>query len=216
MPEVYRCHGRAACDCRDGVPFGAHKYSADYVAVVDAATCWPGAQGYKPTSRADDPAATILVLEHTGNSVPWTAPVDLTMAQAIAHLTAKPQGHVDLREGLLTTTLECSLYIGVFRDMRAAFSEHLACATRPLARAMLTAEGGENIATFPLGPGPPPQATWIVRREGPIPWALVVLALVLVFKIWLRFGGRRTDLTALQASAPEPPETNERFRHPPR
>jgi hypothetical protein len=214
MPAIYRCQGRASAGCRDGVPFGAHRYSADFVAVVDLATCWPGAQGYKPTRRADNLATTILVLEHTGNRLPWTAPVDLTMAQALTHLSTRSQGHIDLHHGLFTTTLESSLYLGVFRDMSAEFSDSLGCATRPLARAMLTAEGGENIALLPLGVGPAAQTTWTLRRDSPIPWILMVLALAIALRRWLRFGGRHSDFSAPQASAPEPPVTNERFRHP--
>lgn len=59
-----------------------------YVAVTGPSTSWPGPTGRKLSEISDSAADTVLIMEVDGDDIPWTAPRDLTYAEAIAQTTS--------------------------------------------------------------------------------------------------------------------------------
>lgn len=145
MPAVYGCPGREwlrsiVGDRLDSMPANA----ASYFAIVDETTAWPGARPLKMAEITDDPSQTMLLIEHSGMAAPWTAPVDLTLEQALALFkTSKPSGHIHVSDGFFTAGSHRSYSQGVYADGHVKITR----SEMPpkVARALFTIGGSEDL-----------------------------------------------------------------------
>jgi hypothetical protein len=145
MPAVYGCDGREwlrhiVGDRLSSEPVNA----ASYYAIVDDSTAWPGSRPLKKVEIADDPSHTMLLIEHSGMTVPWTAPVDISLEQALNLFeTSEPLGHPNVYNDFFSAEVDRSLYQGAYADghVKPARAEM----PRGLARALFTVSGGEDL-----------------------------------------------------------------------
>ncbi|QDT71207.1 DUF1559 family PulG-like putative transporter [Lacipirellula limnantheis] len=168
IPYFYSCKGCERCRDLGGEPFGKMPGNAsNYVAVVGDATAWPEGKQVKWSDLADGSSQTLLILEHSGITKPWTAPVDLTMDEAIEQLTHNDaHGHVSVDESLIAATFDGSWRMVGFcdahvMDLPAGLSEEAA-------RALLTIAGGESLDNDPeswLGERAAPRLVKVIRYE---------------------------------------------------
>lgn len=145
IPYFYSCKGCERCRDLGGEPFGKMPGNAsNYVAVVGDETAWPDGKQVKWSDLADGSSQTLMVLEYSGMTVPWTAPVDLTYEQAIDVLTGDDaQGHITSDESLATATFSRNFRIGGFGDGHGNVLP--SGLTEEYARALLTIAGGETM-----------------------------------------------------------------------
>lgn len=146
MPYLYSCKGCERCRTIGGEPFGElPRNAANYVAIVGAEAAWPGATSRKVTELADGTSNTLMILEYSGASQPWTAPADLPFDEAVDVLTGDDsQGHLTIDESLVTATFSRRFRMGGFCDGHGAmFPSGL---TEEYACALLTVAAAESIA----------------------------------------------------------------------
>jgi hypothetical protein len=145
MPYFYSCKGCEQCRKIGGDPFGEMPRNAsNYVAVVGDETAWPVGKQVKWSDLSDGSSQTLLVLEYSGMTVPWTAPVDLTYEEAIDVLTGDDsQGHINIDESLATATFTRDFRMGGFGDGHGMYLP--SGLTEEYARALLTSAGGETL-----------------------------------------------------------------------
>lgn len=150
MPEVYACPAQERRRSLGDEPFGPMpRHAANYFAVVDESTAWPGARPLKSSEITDDAGETILLIEYSGSTDPWTAPVDLTLDEAAALFeTSDPKGHLIIDENLdfFMIGFERSLYATAFADGRVQTLR--SAMGRDLARAMFTVAGREVLTQW--------------------------------------------------------------------
>jgi hypothetical protein len=147
MPSFYACPGCEQCRRLKANPFGEiPPFASSYVAVVGDETAWPEARQVKWSDFLPaGPSETLQVMEYSGMTTPWTAPVDLTYAEALAELTAaEAKGHVHVTESFLTTTFSQHGRSAGFGDGHSAFLP--AGLSEADARGMLTIAGGDEVA----------------------------------------------------------------------
>ena len=145
MPYFYSCKGCERCRKIGGEPFGElPKNASNYVAVGGAEAAWPGATGRKLTELADGTSNTLMILEYSGASQPWTAPVDLPFDEAVDVLTGDDsQGHLTIDESLVTATFTRDCRIAGFGDGHGSMLPN--GLTEEYARALMTIAGGETV-----------------------------------------------------------------------
>ncbi|MBA3480519.1 MAG: DUF1559 domain-containing protein, partial [Pirellulales bacterium] len=145
MPDVYSCPGvdqarRRGVLSRDEAP----EHTSHYVAVVDRSTIWNVDRPTSYSAISDGPSNTILLVEYSGGRLPWTAPVDLTLEEAIDELTSdNPQGHVHVIDSYFSTAMYHRFRLALFGDAHGrSFPGEM---DREEARALLTIAGGEAL-----------------------------------------------------------------------
>lgn len=116
---------------------------ANYFVVVGPETASPGAEGLELSNIPDGPRNTILLIEASEKGVDWMEPRDLTPAEAVDLLTAKPRWRKYDR--FLTT----EYYFSTARRSVGFADGHAQWIGQPadpeVARALLTIAGGETI-----------------------------------------------------------------------
>jgi len=148
MPEVYACASREECrrlGCRplDEAP----SYTASYVAVVSPETAWPGDRGVSKDQITDKHRDTLLLMEYSSGTQPWTAPVDLSVAEALALFeTDDAHGHVTLNDDFFGVRWRryVHLIMGVDGHVDVAY----AATSRDAASGILTIAGGEDVGQW--------------------------------------------------------------------
>jgi prepilin-type processing-associated H-X9-DG protein len=152
MLDFYRCP--STYDDRT-----ANKFETNYFMVAGPGT----AAGKHLASIRDGAANTILVIEASGLDRNWMEPGDLTIDEAVELLTTKPRsGHRHVSDGFLTTKYyETSQRNVAFCDGHVEFMGQLKDAS--LARALLTADGGEPIPEDLEEIYVPPTSTTVVK-----------------------------------------------------
>jgi len=100
MPEVYRCPGAERYAHMNHQPFGKlAANAASYVAVVGDRTAWPGTRAVSQVAITDGLSETLTMIEYSGNKHPWTAPIDLTMEEALRLCeSSDAKGHIFVGE----------------------------------------------------------------------------------------------------------------------
>jgi len=145
MPSFYACPGCEQCRRLKAKPFGeTPPFASSYVAVVGDETAWPEARQVKWSDFPDGTSETLQVMEYSGMTTPWTAPVDLTYAEALAELTAaEAKGHINVIENVFTTTFSQHARLAGFGDGHSAYLP--AGLSGVDARGMLTIAGGDEV-----------------------------------------------------------------------
>ncbi|HEX6963403.1 MAG TPA: DUF1559 domain-containing protein, partial [Lacipirellula sp.] len=118
MPNIYECPEVKACR-QAGCPPCADRPAdvASYVAVVGEGTAWPGGRGRKTAELVDPSAETLVVLEYCGGTQPWTAPVDLSLREALALFESGPVvGHLHTDQTFFTVSCKSMFYLAGFGD----------------------------------------------------------------------------------------------------
>jgi hypothetical protein len=88
MPDFYRCPGCEACRRSGVMPYGnAPSHASTYFAVVGDGTAWSTDRSRTFKELSAGGKHSLMVLEHGGQSFPWTAPIDLTAEEGVAALT---------------------------------------------------------------------------------------------------------------------------------
>jgi hypothetical protein len=126
---------------------GGNTTEANFFAVVDPETAFPPGRGRPMKEFKDGLSKTILLIEASGRGVHWMEPRDLTLDEAVELLTSKPEtGHTYVRDGFLTSTC----YKTAVRHVAycdGSVQEIGQIADAQIARALLTAAGGETISS---------------------------------------------------------------------
>lgn len=146
MPSFYACPGCEQCRRLKAKPFGEMpRYATSYVAVVGEETAWPAGRQRKWSDFLPaGPSKTLQVMECSGMTTPWTAPVDLTYAEALAELTAaEAKGHINVTEDFFTTTFSQHARLAAFGDGSSVYLR--GGSTEADARRMLTIAGGDKV-----------------------------------------------------------------------
>ena len=130
-PEVF------ACRVYDGVPH-VRKSHTNYLAVVSPETMWPGASSLGVSDIADEKWNTALVVEVRDAGIPWLAPEDLSMEEAIV----PPTGDTGRRPSSIHTGASHVLFVdGTVRYVNFNVPPNTW-------KGILTRAGGEKIADF--------------------------------------------------------------------
>ena len=158
IPAVFRCAAHPK-------ETGAASSETHYFAVVDPVTAWQNGAARPIAQFTDGISKTITVIEASGLATNWMEPRDLSLAEAVEILTTEPRsGHRHFEDGFLTTTYYDTWYRhvafcdGSVHRMEPHFDE--------IARALLTAAGGEVIPQAPNRPGlqyVEPKTTTIIK-----------------------------------------------------
>ncbi len=124
MPAVFRC------------PSDESKWNeANYVAVVDPETAWPGASTLNVRQIKDGTSNTIMLVEVADSGINWLEPRDLTLGQAMRGFNP-----ADIRPAISSKHADGANCL--FADGSVHF---LSNEIEPdLLRALLTANGGED------------------------------------------------------------------------
>jgi prepilin-type processing-associated H-X9-DG protein len=157
--------------------------STSYFAIVDERTAWPGAVGRKMSEIKDDPAQTILIVEHHQRSANWAEPRDLTFDGAVELLTSPAIGNGHRVENGFFYKSSTGINVA-FADAHVEFLR--LPLPRDLAIALLTVDGGEGITPAMLQTAAGPEldyakcyifavfvllallpAAWLPRRKAP-------------------------------------------------
>jgi hypothetical protein len=184
MPDVYRCAGCASCRGHGVQPYSDRSFNApDYMAIVGRETAWPGDRGAKRSDFSDPLSDTMTVIEYTGSNQPWTAPVDLTLDEALSLFEKnESQGHVGLREDYFSTSPSTGWYgIGTVDAHSGSISS---LESKERVRAMLTIAGGEDLTRWKKTDSPVIPGVTIVRYERVYAvGALIILALLPAWRL---------------------------------
>jgi prepilin-type processing-associated H-X9-DG protein len=123
MPAVFRCPSDES-----------KRNEADYVAVVDPETAWPGTSGLSARQIHDGTSNTIMLVEVANSGINWLEPRDLTLGQAMRGFNV-----AGIRPAI------SSKHSGGANILFADGSVHFLTneITPELLRALLTANGGE-------------------------------------------------------------------------
>lgn len=179
-PDVYRCPGHE--DDADQNPL-----ETNYIAIVGPGSVFPGAAGSPIRAISDGTSKTITVIEASGLGVNWMEPRDLTIDEAVELLTTKPRsGHRTIEDGVFTTTYyETSERYVAFVDGHVEWVSPLA--DEEIARALLTAAGGERLPQESEMMFVEPKSTTVVKW-GKV-WGLILflaLAVLPAARTWRR------------------------------
>jgi prepilin-type processing-associated H-X9-DG protein len=179
VPDVYRCPSQK--DQPNSDPS-----ETNYFVVVGPETAFPGgSRGRSLSAIKDGTSNTIAVIEASGLDVNWMEPRDLTIDEAVELLaTERPSGHVRMDDGFLTTTYYESPQRNVaFCDGSVHWFGQLS--DTQIAKALLTAAGGENIPQDLQARFVPPKTRTVVKW-GAV-WGLsVFVALAVLPAAWVR------------------------------
>lgn len=153
-PAAYSCPGCEACR-RLGALTSMERpaNAAHYLAVVDEETMWPGSEPLPSSAVTDRKSKTLWLIEDCGSTAPWTAPVDLTVDDAIERMCrSSSTGHLHPNESLLRSEVTSHLRLGLFVDGHAEAVWGISPST---AAGMLSIAGGEAIRYEGVDSGPP-------------------------------------------------------------
>jgi type II secretory pathway pseudopilin PulG len=132
-------------ECPSDLPMTLGAPQTNYFAIVDTRTMWGGGE---PQAFKDPPGKTILLIEAAGLSVPWAEPRDLSFDEALAILTGKAPNQVmhvrTPQQGFYQKGYGQAGVHVAFANGRVGFVPE--GISPKLARALLTANGGEEIA----------------------------------------------------------------------
>jgi type II secretory pathway pseudopilin PulG len=156
VPAAFRCAAHPKGN-------GAASTETHYFAIVDPATAWPNGAARPIPQFTDGTSKTITVMEASGLATNWMEPRDLSLAEAVELLTTKPRsGHRHFEDRFLTMTYYDTSYRHVaFCDGSVhRLDQHTDAG---LARALLTAAGGEVIPQAPNLQYIEPKTTTIIK-----------------------------------------------------
>ncbi|MBN1911150.1 MAG: DUF1559 domain-containing protein, partial [Pirellulales bacterium] len=79
-------NNKLAAEC---VPYGFHSWTSPegmtgFVAVTGPGTAWSGTRGTRLDEITDGPERTLLLVQIDGSTIPWNAPIDLTLDEILA------------------------------------------------------------------------------------------------------------------------------------
>lgn len=143
-PDFYRCPGCEHCIELGLKPFGVTSpQAAHYFAVVGDETAWPTSRAIGGKEVRDGLRETVFVVEHTGMNVPWTAPEDLALDEAVKALTTNEvPGHLRASEGSFEfSATQTGRTIGYGDGLTEYFAPGL---DEETARGFFTIAGGES------------------------------------------------------------------------
>jgi hypothetical protein len=156
VPAAFRCAAHPNEN-------GAASSETHYFAVVDPAAAWPNGAARPIAQFTDGTSRTITVIEASGLATNWMEPRDVSLAEAVELLTTRPRsGHRHFEDGFLTMTYYDTSYRHVaFVDGSVhRMDQHTDAG---LARALLTAAGGEVIPIAPNLRYVEPKTTTIIK-----------------------------------------------------
>lgn len=145
-------------------------FDSDYFAVVAPNTLWPGSGSLTKSQVTDGLSNTIALIEVHGRNVNWAEPRDLSFDEAITVLTSvskRNDGH-RIKPSFLDRQI-VGRHI-VFADGRGMFLYEPM--DRDLAKALLTANGGEDIGA---------ELARFRERNGRIPWDYAAIYSLIAF-----------------------------------
>jgi type II secretory pathway pseudopilin PulG len=197
VPAAFRCAAHPKGN-------GAVSDETHYFAIVDPLTAWPNGAGRTIPQFIDGTSKTITVLEASGVAINWMEPRDLSLAEAVELMTTKARsGHRHFEDGFLTITYYETSYRHVaFCDGSVhRMDQHTDTA---LARALLTAAGGEIIPQTPTLQYVEPKTTTVVKW-GKV-WGLSVFVLLSLLPAVLLY---RSTIGSNRAAEEERRDANE-------
>lgn len=198
IPEVYQCPGRQQCAGIRGQPFGKLPANAThYFAVVGDETIWPPEGQVSKSDIIDGLANTIAVIEHSGATQPWTAPVD-QIAEDVLELcdAMDKQGHIRVVEDFFSVRLDRGMRMAAVVDG----SWHVLGSNvrQNQLKAMLTIAGGEEVIQWDFADQDFGPEIEVVRWDRV--YATTALAMLVVLPAFGMLKRRRVQEPAKQMS----------------
>ena len=129
--------------------------TCNYLAIVDDTTVWPtdGTLSYEDIT--DNPAETIMLIEHLGSTIPWYEPTDLTMKEAVEILCKPPRTNYQRQSSqFMREIFRIGNYSHYYSSQHlVAFADGHVRRIPPIkdpqiAKALLTRNGGEDLSDW--------------------------------------------------------------------